>query len=326
MPCPISVLKCRSQVACTAICTSCISCETERSDDGICSIFGDAHRLLDIWPAYSRSPILQEFFWSPLVELAFDTNRELFSSTSSNTPALASTPLYTHSSDASPSALRYTPIPGLLALHVRRGDFEEHCVNLAKWRSIYVGFNSFPEMPDHFEYPPGTSERNRIQLYRPHCYVGIADIVRRVQEVRDNERAAGHGELRDIYLMTNAPEEWIAQVKVALSTMPGHSWRSISSSRDLVVNREQQYVKQAVDMLIGQRAQVFLGNGVSASSFRATKCFNSLDTQVLELVRSGDNVSDGKWCIPQSMSFVLGDLDVTDNGFSVLRVCISQCH
>ena len=140
MPCPTDASKCRNPAACTAICALYGIYDAENADYGECSIFGDARRLLDVWPAYSRSPILQEFFWSPLVELAFDMNRGLFSSTSPTTPLLASTPLYPYSSDASPSALRYTPIPGLLALHVRRGDFEEHCVNLAKWRSTYVGF------------------------------------------------------------------------------------------------------------------------------------------------------------------------------------------
>ncbi|KAH9931877.1 uncharacterized protein B0H18DRAFT_871848 [Fomitopsis serialis] len=233
-------------------------------------IFGDGRRLLDVWPAYSKSPILQEFFWSSLVELAFDTNRETFSPTSPSATTLGSTPLYPYSSDVSPSAQRYTPLPGLLALHVRRGDFAEHCIHLAKWRSTYVGFNSFPELPDRFEYLPNTSEQERIQLYRPHCYVEVLDIVRRVQEIREAERAAGRDELRDVFLMTNAPQEWIAEVKVALNAMRGPAWRSISSSRDLIVNREQQYVKQAVDMLIGQRAQVFLGNGFSSLSGAVT--------------------------------------------------------
>lgn len=230
-----------------------------------CSVFGDGFRLLDDWQTFSKSPTLQEFFWSPLIESAFDVNRKVFSSTPTRIPSLSTVPLYPYdSSDASsPSALRYTPIPGLLALHIRRGDFEKHCAGLAKWRSSYVGFNSFPELPDHFSAPPDSSEEERKALYRPHCFVDVADVVRRVQQVREDEWAAGRGELRDIYLMTNAPEEWIAQVKKALSMMDGPSWKSISSSRDLVVTAEQQYVKQAVDMLIGQRAQVFVGNGVS---------------------------------------------------------------
>ncbi|KAJ2915588.1 hypothetical protein MD484_g4833, partial [Candolleomyces efflorescens] len=37
-----------------------------------------------------------------------------------------------------------TPLP-ILALHLRRGDFIEHCVNLAEWGSEFMGFTSFGE-------------------------------------------------------------------------------------------------------------------------------------------------------------------------------------
>lgn len=217
----------------------------------------------------SSSPILQEFFWSSLVEYAFDRNRNVFSSTPDQIPPLRSVPLYPHSSGASPSASRYTPIPGLLALHIRRGDFDEHCTGLAKWRSSYVGFNSFPELPDRFSPPADSSdsEAERVAQYQSHCLVGVADVVRRVMQVREDERAAGR-ELRDVYLMTNAPEEWIAEAKAALRDMDGPRWRFIASSRDLVVSPEQKYVAQAVDMLVGQRSQVFVGNGVSIGAVR----------------------------------------------------------
>lgn len=199
------------------------------------SLFGDGHRLLDDWAALSKSPILQEFFWSSLVESAFDWNRKVFSSVPDEIPQLGTAPLYSYSYNASPSASRYIPISGLLALHIRLGDFEKHCTGLAKWRSSYVGFNSFPELPDHFAPPSDSSEAERIAQYRPRCLVSVADVVRRVREVREVEWAAGR-ELRDVYLMTNAPEEWIAEAKATLRDMDGPQWRSIASSRDLVVS------------------------------------------------------------------------------------------
>ncbi|CCM04333.1 uncharacterized protein FIBRA_06505 [Fibroporia radiculosa] len=67
--------------------------------------------------------------------------------------------------------------------------------------------------------------------------------------------------------MTNGPPEWVEEVKAAFrKSTGGKEWRSVRSSRDLVVSAEQKYVKQAVDMLIGQRAQVFIGNGFSSLS------------------------------------------------------------
>lgn len=46
------------------------------------------------------------------------------------------------------------PLP-ILALHIRRGDFKEHCANLAERESMYTGFNSFPEfrIRDAFDVP-----------------------------------------------------------------------------------------------------------------------------------------------------------------------------
>ncbi|TFY54518.1 hypothetical protein EVJ58_g8818 [Rhodofomes roseus] len=125
-------------------------------------IFGDASRLLDVWPIFSKSPILQEFAWSPLVELAFDQNREVFAPTYVYVPPLGTLPMALSGSTAvSPSAARYAPIPGLLAIHLRRGDFSEHCTNLARWGSSYVGHNEFPELPDKFHYPPDTNDDDR---------------------------------------------------------------------------------------------------------------------------------------------------------------------
>lgn len=69
-----------------------------------------------------------------------------------------------------------------------------------------------------------------------------------------------HG-LRNVYVMTNASPAWLEELKVALRKT--YDWDQIASSRDLKLSWEQKYVAQTVDMMIGQRAQVFIGNGVS---------------------------------------------------------------
>lgn len=61
--------------------------------------------------------------------------------------------------------------------------------------------------------------------------------------------------------MTNASPAWLEELKVALRKT--YDWDQIASSRDLKLSWEQKYVAQTVDMMIGQRAQVFIGNGVS---------------------------------------------------------------
>lgn len=61
--------------------------------------------------------------------------------------------------------------------------------------------------------------------------------------------------------MANGKREWVAGLKEAF-LVAGH-WDNIASSRYLELNDEQQYVARAANMLIGQRADVFIGSGVS---------------------------------------------------------------
>ncbi|KAI0048108.1 hypothetical protein FA95DRAFT_1572095 [Auriscalpium vulgare] len=49
-----------------------------------------------------------------------------------------------------------TPLPGLLALHIRRGDYIHHCMHFAHWSSQYNTFNGFP---DRCTPPPGGGGR-----------------------------------------------------------------------------------------------------------------------------------------------------------------------
>nr|GAT55984.1 predicted protein [Mycena chlorophos] len=65
--------------------------------------------------------------------------------------------------------------------------------------------------------------------------------------------------------MTNAHQPWLAQLVAALvASMP--RGLSISTSRDLSLSPEAKFVSQAVDMMIAQKAEMMIGNGVSSSS------------------------------------------------------------
>ncbi|KZT01191.1 uncharacterized protein LAESUDRAFT_764010 [Laetiporus sulphureus 93-53] len=222
-------------------------------------VFGDPDRLLDAWPGFSTSPILTEFGWAPLVERAFDANRETISPFITGEPYLSLTPF------TGTGAERYTTIRGLLALHVRRGDFEEHCRNLADWDAGYTGYNAFPALPDKFVKPRGVSRDEKREFYREHCYPSVEEIVRRAEEVRRTQ--AGRG-LRSVYVMTNAPASWVEELKAALHAT--RHWTHVASSRDLVLSEEQKHVAQAVDMLVGERAQVVVGNGFSSLTGQIT--------------------------------------------------------
>lgn len=213
-------------------------------------MFGTS-RIQDGLPVLFNNPIIKLFGWSPLVEDAFKINQHLFALSPTLPP---STP-----------QLRYPPIPGLLALHVRRGDFEGHCPKLRRSKTRFTGLNTQPGTIDKSieleENWVGSSTQASIDAFQKACYPNVTQIVERVRQIRMTEEGEG---LRNIFIMTNGSPEWIEELRDAL--MMDHPWEQIASSLQMQVSWEQKFVAQAVDMMIGQRADVFIGNGVSAST------------------------------------------------------------
>ena len=206
---------------------------------------------MDLWPALSRSPIIEHFGWSSLIYSAFDTNRHFFEQ---KHPKMS----LEHLGEA-PSP-PFPRIDGLLALHLRRGDFVEHCDELARWSSDWNSFNRFDGLPDKFKVPEGggwgTNSPENFAIYRKHCYPTVSQIVEKVSSV--TKKVTG---LKRLYIMTNGEKRWVNELIQALRT--AGKWDAISSTRDLTLTWEQKYVSQALDMYVGQRAETFIGNGVS---------------------------------------------------------------
>lgn len=205
-----------------------------------------SERLLDVIPDFFKSPIITEFRWSPLIEGILNRNFARFAPDGLRSP--------------SPDDGPYPIIEGLLVMHIRRGDFEEHCKSLAEWNVTFTAFNQIEGITDKFTVlprgPKGHLTNEGARAYQKACYPTMQDMVRRVGEIVSESRMR----LRNIYIMTNGKREWVTRLKEAF-LKAGH-WDSIASSRDLELNDEQRYVAQAADMLIGQRADVFIGNGV----------------------------------------------------------------
>ncbi|KAF8449263.1 hypothetical protein L210DRAFT_2653848 [Boletus edulis BED1] len=217
-------------------------------------IYGNKKRMLSIWPYLSRSPVSMQWGWSSLVEDAFRRN---FHPLESRMPSFLR-----GISNVFREENSSLTIPGLLAIHIRRGDFKDHCVHLAKWGADWHAFNSFPEFIDKFDRPTdsgwGEASEQTIELYNRRCYPSIEQIVEKVNRVQ--KEAADP--LRHLYIMTNGPTPWVQELKSALAQ--NMSWDHITSSRDLELTWEQKFVAYAVDMYIAQRAQVFIGNGWSS--------------------------------------------------------------
>lgn len=204
------------------------------------SVFG-CERFLDIVPTLFQSPMITLFRHSPLIMRAFETNQKL---------VLGSTTSTATEEDA------YPVIPGLLALHIRRGDYEEHCRNLPHWGSTWTGLNQIaglePRRPTQTK-----DDEGYFEAFAQTCFPTIAQIVEKITEARVDTPG-----LNRVFVMTNAERSWILELKDALEEVG--RWDAVVSSRDLELDWEQSYVKQGVDMLIGQRADVFIGNGFSS--------------------------------------------------------------
>ena len=207
-----------------------------------------SERLLDVIPGFFKTPIVTEFRWSPLIEGILRQNLEHFAPDGLPHSSLGDDP--------------YPIIDGLLAIHIRRGDFEQHCKTLAESNETFTAFNQIQGITDRFRVlprgPKGHLTDEGARAYQKACYPTTKDIVQRVGEIRASESGK---RLKNIYIMTNGKREWVAKLKEAL--LAADHWDNITSSRDLELNNEQRYVAQAADMLIGQRADVFIGNGVS---------------------------------------------------------------
>ncbi|KAJ6580798.1 hypothetical protein B0H19DRAFT_1251094 [Mycena capillaripes] len=124
-------------------------------------------------------------------------------------------------------------LPGLLALHVRRGDFAIHCGHLAEWGAEFNAFNGFGQLTQEWRDEGevwgeeersvrpegggwgGTTPGNRA-LYMRHCFPSIEQIVEKVRKVRTAFEARTGRWLGWVYVMTNADRQWLAELKAAL--------------------------------------------------------------------------------------------------------------
>lgn len=177
---------------------------------------------------------------------------------------------------------QYDIIEGLLVLHVRRGDYETHCPLLASKGADWQGMVQLATrgMEDDLNMksmvlhrPPAgleTGGEDWKATFQRRCFPSIESMVLRVRQIR-----LEFPHLDKLYIMTNAKSDFLSSLTSALlasssshvdllSGQPLGPWKSIHHSRDLVLDDEQSFVAQAVDMAIGVKADVLLGNGWSS--------------------------------------------------------------
>jgi hypothetical protein len=210
-------------------------------------------RVLSLWESFSKSPTSRLVEPSHIVLSAVERNSYLF---------MPRGPRPEH-------VISRSPYDRMLAVHARRGDFQNQCLELAKWNSTYYSWNLLPQLPDPFPPPPGGEQGKNtpenIQKYLEHCLPTFEDIVDRVRDSRHEflqQTKKGIKTLDVLFLLTNEGGKWLDDLK---TTLKRDGWHTIVTSMDLELDQEQTEVNMAVDMEIGRRAAVFIGNGV---------CFN----------------------------------------------------
>ncbi|GLB42102.1 putative GDP-fucose protein O-fucosyltransferase [Lyophyllum shimeji] len=206
--------------------------------------FFTSDRIISLWDGISKSPVLADYLWSPLVHSAVLRNFPTLQ------PASAKA-LFDVSSNGT--------LEGLVAVHLRRGDYRRHCPRLAGWRSLYNGIAQHPDLPDKFDPSPYKFKSDAYNdYYMLHCLPTVEQLVERLRAVRKDRPR-----LRRVYVLTNAWGWWLNGLKAALQR---DGWDDLKSSYDLELDSEQRYVAMAVDMAIAEKAEVFVGNGFSSLS------------------------------------------------------------
>jgi hypothetical protein len=186
-------------------CTSSVSPAANDLNDRPRRLFGSDHAL-DL----RKSPIFTKLQWSPVIHaptsgslnwsrhLSYQSYMRRYPNTLQRY-SNRQTPYYDETLD------------GLLILHLRRGDFDQHCWNFIEHSCGYNGYNSFDELPDRFSIPSGKSKEESADLYLKHCFPNVAQIVDRVKDVKKKV-----GGLRKIYIVTNRKGSWLAELRAAL--------------------------------------------------------------------------------------------------------------
>ncbi|KAG6917483.1 hypothetical protein DXG01_002346 [Tephrocybe rancida] len=213
----------------------CVEIDSEKRTIFDYILFGET-RIQSLWPGLSKSPIYTAFKWSALVESTLEKN------------LAAIHPAAVQSSSLDDA----TTLRGLVAVHLRRGDFKGHCKYLIRWKAEYMGFNRFPEM-DMFDASKISQPDELKEYYMRHCMPEVDQIVERLHAVRKVNPG-----INRVYAMTNGKESWMNELKRALLS---DGWLDVTSSLDLRLDSAQQHVSMAVDMAIAEKADVFVGNG-----------------------------------------------------------------
>ncbi|KAF4617862.1 hypothetical protein D9613_005727 [Agrocybe pediades] len=263
--------------------------------------FWSGPRSVSLWDEFKVSPVSRLLGTSPTVQSAVDANLHLFFTDSHRRRHLPpSSTTKASLSQAGKESDTADPFDHVLSIHVRRGDFKEACLEHAAENSTFYNWNLLSFLPDKFSPPPAAGNRilpkgkntpENEAIFLERCLPSAASITRKVRAAKEaylqnaNANAASSGtgpaesssrlnrltrskthtqsqrSLDVLYIMSNDRTAWLDDLKDSLRR---DGWAHIVTSRDLKFTAEQKDVGVAIDMDIGRRSAVFVGNGWSS--------------------------------------------------------------
>ncbi|KAJ7848710.1 hypothetical protein B0H14DRAFT_2356616 [Mycena olivaceomarginata] len=119
----------------------------------------------------------------------------------------------------------------MLALHLRRGDYEGHCRGMTYINLVFYSWNLFPHLPNRFVSEPDVLGKDECFVTR--CWPDVAGVVKKAAEARCDyltHAASGNGTHGDatldvMYLLANEKSSWIDGLKETLGKDGGRSRR-----------------------------------------------------------------------------------------------------
>jgi len=222
--------------------------------------------IQSIWPSF-QSYLSKHFEWSPQIRTMASRAHAILNLRPNSIPS-------TTTGISEP----------YLALHLRRGDFEDHCHSLA---DDHIGFTTWATHPalHAATLPPFLNPANSTSTLE-HCYPTLERILSAIDM---HARARPH--LRRVHVLHDGawdhPFVYVQHYKLEAALKSGRraqvaGWgggpmKRVTHSGNVPVGWGEADWAVGVDVELARRAEVFVGNG-----------FSSLSTQVLALRLGAD--------------------------------------
>ncbi|KAJ7925278.1 hypothetical protein B0H13DRAFT_1975806 [Mycena leptocephala] len=177
------------------------------------------------------------------------------------------------SSQISNMTERARPTDPYMALHLRRGDFEEHCKGLASSRTGFTTWATLPELND-VVFPPKLEPHNYTSVME-HCYPSLRRILDAIDaQARANPHVNTLHVLHDgawdhpaVYLQYYKLEAAVqSPQRTTNAGWKGGPMKVVTHSGSLPVRSGESDWAVAVDVELARKANVFIGNGYSSLS------------------------------------------------------------